>query len=130
MSLASASTERAKYGYLLQLAREQIQALETEDLFAFDRILSAKKTLIESLVDGRAMMASDPTLRSVVTQVQDLDKTAQRLLYRKVGKIMREMAEIQQFKKARRAYGPRLPLTSPSSWTNAPNGERFFCRRG
>ena len=110
MSLTSQSAERAKYGYLLQLAREQIQALESDDLFAFDRILAAKRTLIESLVDGRGMMASDPSLRTLVTQVQELDRAAQRLLYRKVGRVMREMAELQQFKKARRAYGQRPAL--------------------
>ena len=124
MSLASTGAERAKYGYLLQLAREQVQALETDDLFAFDRILAAKRTLIESLTDGRSMMSSDPSLRNVVTQVQELDKTAQRLLYRKVGKIMREMSELQQFKKARRAYGPR-----PSLLRFTPDAPQFLDRR-
>ncbi len=107
MSLASSGAERAKYGYLLQLAREQVQALEADDMFAFDRILAAKQTLIGSLTDGRALLAADPALRRQVTQIQEMDRTAQRLLYRKVGRVMREMAELQQFKKARRAYGPR-----------------------
>ena len=122
MSLSNRSAERAKYGYLLQLAREQVQALESDDLFAFDRILAAKRTLIESLVDGRTLVASDPVLQKQVTLIQEIDATAQRLLYRQGGQIMREMAELQQFKKARRAYGlrPAAPFprrTRPSSWT-------------
>lgn len=104
MSLASSSAERAKYGYLLQLARDQVQALNSDDTFAFDRILAAKRALIDSLVDAREMIAADPVLRTQVTQIQELDKTAQRLLYRKIGRVMREMAELQQFKKAHRAY--------------------------
>ena len=127
MSLASRSAERAKYDYLLQLAREQIQTLEADDLFAFDRILAAKRTLIESLVDGRALMAADPTLRALVTQVQELDKTAQRLLYRKVGRIMREMAELQQFKKAKQAYGRSAPPAGLLRFT--PEAPRFLDQR-
>lgn len=104
MSLSTANTEHAKFGYLLDLAQEQIQALESDDLFAFDRIIAAKNTLIQSLHDPRSLLASDPTLTSVVTRIQDADKMAQRLLFRKVGRIMREMNEINQYKKARGAY--------------------------
>ncbi len=104
MTLAAGNTERAKFGYLLELSHEQIQALESDDFFAFDRILAAKRTLIESLTDGRALMASDPTLAGVVARIQDADKMAQKLLYRKVGRIMREMNELNRQKKVREAY--------------------------
>ena len=105
MSTASANTESAKFGYLLELSQEQIQALECDDMFAFDRILAAKRTLIESLSNARGVLAADPTLAGVVTRIQDADKMAQRLLYRKVGRIMREMNELNRQKKARGAYG-------------------------
>ena len=105
MSTASANTECAKFGYLLELSQEQIQALECDDMFAFDRILAAKRTLIESLSDARGILAADPTLTGVVARIQDADKMAQRLLYRKVGRIMREMNELNRQKKARGAYG-------------------------
>lgn len=104
MSIATGNTERAKFGFLLELSQEQVQALECDDLFAFDRILAAKRTIIESLNDARSVMAADPTLATVVTRIQDADKMAQRLLYRKVGRIMREMNELNQQKKARGAY--------------------------
>jgi len=117
MSLATGGTERAKFGYLLDLSREQIQALECDDMFAFDRILAAKRTLIESLRDARGVFAADPTLASVVTQIQDADKMAQKLLYRKVGRIMREMNELNQQKKARGAY-----RTTPSREGTKPLG--------
>jgi hypothetical protein len=112
MSLSSKSAERAKYDYLLELARDQIKALESDDVFAFDRILSAKRTLIEGLVDARNLVATDPVLQKQVTQIQDLDKMAQKLLYRRLGRVMREMAELQQFKKARGAYG-RTAASTP-----------------
>ncbi len=104
MSVSTGSTERAKFGYLLDLSQEQITALECDDLFAFDRILAAKRTVTESLRDARAVLDADPTLLSVVTRIQDADKMAQRLLYRKVGRIMREMNELNHQKKARGAY--------------------------
>ena len=122
MSLATKSTECAKYGYLLQLARDQIKALESEDMFAFDRILDAKRALIESLVDGSTMLANDPVLRTQVAQIQEMDKTAQRLLYRKVGRIMREMAELQQFKKAKRAYARPSGVATVQHFRPAESG--------
>jgi hypothetical protein len=106
LSLATGSVERAKFVFLLELSQEQIQALECDDMFALDRILAAKRTLIESLNDARGVLAADPTLAAVVTRIQDADKMAQRLLYRKVGRIMREMNELSQQKKARGAYQP------------------------
>ena len=106
MSTAAANTERAKFKFLLELSQEQIQALECEDMFAFDRILAAKRTIIESMSDAQAVLAADPTLASVVTRIQDADKMAQRLLFRKVGKIMREMNALNQQKKAGGAYRP------------------------
>lgn len=104
MSNAAGNTDRAKLTYLLNLSQEQVQALGCDDMFAFDRILAAKRTVIESLNDARGLLAADPTLASVVTRIQDADKMAQRLLYRKVGRIMREMNELNQQKKARGAY--------------------------
>jgi hypothetical protein len=127
MSLNSKSAERAKYGYLLQLANDQVKALDADDHFAFKRILAAKRTIIEGLVDGRSLVASDPVLRKQVNQIQELDKIAQRLLYRKVGKIMREMAELQQYKKAHSAYGHAAP---PPNFTRMrPNESTFLDRR-
>ena len=130
MSLASKSTECAKYGYLLQLARDQVKALETDDMFGFDRILSAKHVLIESLVDARSLISTDPVLSKQVAQIQELDKTAQRLLYRKVGRIMREMSELQQYKKAHRAYGRERPCAAaPSIIRFRPDESNFVDRR-
>ena len=111
MSTAAGNTERAKFGFLLELSQEQIHALECDDMFAFDRILAAKRTVIESMHDAQAVLSADPTLASVVTRIQDADKMAQRLLFRKVGKIMREMNELNQQKKARGAYRPSCKQT-------------------
>ncbi len=128
MSLSSSSAERAKYGYLLQLAQDQIFALESEDFFAFDRILTAKRTLIESLVDGANFVRTDPTLAGIVAQIEDRDKAAQRLLYRKIGRVMREMAEIQQHKKAGRAYRHPAPSRLPAVCSVSPNAPQFLDR--
>ena len=137
MSLTSAGSQRDKFGYLFQLAQEQIKALEADDMYAFDRILAARGTIIDSFVDAHAQVAADPALQTLATQIQECDRSAQRLLYRKVGRIMRSMSEIQQAKLARRAYfqdgrppSPRAFEFQPephASWISSPDGpHRIF----
>ena len=123
------STEREKFFYLLQLCQEQIRALEGDDYFAFDRILSAKGTLITTMTEARATLAADPSLGTVVARIQECDRGAQRLLYRKVGAIMRELSLIQSGSKARAAYGSALrrravPVSAP------PNAPVFMDKLG
>lgn len=126
VALVSADSQRAKFQYLLQLAQEQIVALETDDLPSFDRILAAKKTLIDGFPDAARQVAADPALAGVVRQIQDCDRTAQRLLYGKMGRLMRAQSEVRQFKMARRAYGkaPAAPTNSP--WSTRPEASRFL----
>ena len=109
MSLSARNTERTKLKRLLELAQQQIKTLEANDMLAFDEILAEKRTLIESLPNGRAVLAADPSLESVVARIQDADKAAQRLLYQKVGLVMREMNRVNQQEKARGAYHRDLP---------------------
>lgn len=125
MSLTSAGSERDKFGYLLQLAQEQIKALEADDMYAFDRILAARGAIIDSFIDARGLVESDPALQTQAAQIQECDRSAQRLLYRKVGRIMRAMSELQQAKLARRAYfqGARTP--APGAFEFKPEAARF-----
>ena len=109
MSLATRNAERTKFKRLLALSHQQIQALESDDMLSFDQILIAKRTLIESLQDARGLLAMDPSLETVIARIQDADKVAQRLLYRKVGQIMREMNTLNQQEKARGAYRREPP---------------------
>ncbi len=126
MSLATNSAERAKFGYLLQLAHEQIKALEMGDMNAFDRILAAKRSLITGLTNAREMIEADSTLEGVVIQIQECDQTAQRLLYRKTGRIMRELSELQQAKKARRAYYKSAQAAPRRAYPFQPDTPRFI----
>ncbi len=118
MSLSTSGSDRDKFFYLLQLSGEQIRALEADDLYALDRILAAKDAVIASFHDAHAMAASDASLGTVIRQIQDADKAALRLLYRKTGRIMRELTEIQQQRKARQTY--YAPQSAPSG---APSAE-------
>lgn len=104
MSLAGTGSDREKFDFLLQLSLEQVRALEADDLHAFDNIVAAKNAVINSFQDARALVAADSTLAGVILHIQDADKTAQRLLYRKTGQIMRQLTEIRQQKYARSAY--------------------------
>ena len=116
MSLTSRDAERAKFTALLELAQAQIRALESDDMPAFDRILAEKRGLTDSLRDARGLMADDPSLRSVAARIEDADRMAQRLLYRRVGQIMREMNDLNRQTKARGAYraAGRMPACRPA----------------
>ena len=65
MSTARGNAERAKFGYLLELsARSRFRRWSVTIYSPFDRILAAKRTIIESLHDARGVLAGDPTLSS------------------------------------------------------------------
>ena len=109
MSLTARNQERAKFRSLLSLAQSQIAALDADDMLRFDEILTEKRVLIESLVSSHGPVAEDAALESLVSRIEDADKAAQRLLYAKVGVIMREMNRVNQQEKARGAYLQETP---------------------
>ncbi len=104
MSPTATGSDREKFDSLLQLSLEQVRALEADDMNAFDHILAAKNALVGSFQDARALVASDSALAGIIGHIQEADKTAQRLLYHKTGRIMRQLTEIGQQKRARHAY--------------------------
>lgn len=104
MSLTAYKSERDKYYDLLKLSQDQITALETDDMFEFDRILAAKDSIIKSMGNPTSLLESDPGLASVATQIQERDKTAQRLLFEKLGRLKRQMADLKQSQLAKNAY--------------------------
>lgn len=126
MSLAARSSERTKLKRLLELSQQQITALESDDMLTFDEVLAEKRTLIESLPNGQAILAADPSLQTVVTRIQDIDKAAQRLLYQKVGLIMREMNRVNRQEKARGAYRREVPTGPPQPVGCLPDTPRFM----
>ncbi len=109
MSLTARSADRAKFQRLLELALQQVAALEADDMLLFDEILDSKRVLIESLTDSRRPAAEDAALESLVSRIEDADKAAQKLLYAKAGLIMREMNRVNQQEKARGAYRREAP---------------------
>jgi len=126
VSLVSGDTQRCNFTYLLQLAQEQVRALEAEDYNAFDRILAAKKAITTSFPDAARQVAADPALAGMVRQIQDCDKAAQRLLYARIGRVMRTLSELEQSKKARRAYG-KAPSVAPAlPWRLMPDTPQFL----
>lgn len=109
MSLTARNQERAKFRSLLSLAQSQITALDADNMLRFDEILTEKRILIESLVSSRGPINEDAALESLVSRIEDADRAAQRLLYAKVGAIMREMNRVNQQEKARGAYHRETP---------------------
>jgi hypothetical protein len=129
MSLAAKTTGRAKFDELLQLTHEQIEALERGDKKAFDLILAAKRALIDSFTDARSLIEADPALQDIVIQIQECDQAAQRLLYRKIGWVMRELCELQQAQRARRAYHKADMATPRRTYPFQPDTPRFIDRK-
>jgi hypothetical protein len=129
MSIVARNAERAKLKRLLELSQQQIKTLESDDMLAFDEVLAEKRVLIESLPDGQAVLNADPSLGTVVARIQDADKAAQRLLYQKVGLIMREMNRANQQEKARSAYRRETPAGPPKPIGFLPNSSTFIDAR-
>ena len=129
MSLTARNTERAKFTALLELSQKQIKALETDDMLRFDEILSEKRNLIESLVDTRNSVTADTVLESLVSRIEDADKAAQRLLYAKVGVIMREMNRVNRQEKARGAYRREAPSAATKTIGFLPDTPMFIDAR-
>ena len=104
MSLAANTTEREKYYQLLKLTQEQIKALEMDDLFEFDRIMAVKDEILSSLGDTTGLLEADPALATVCAEIQDRDKAAMRLLFDRLGRLKRQISELNQYQTARSAY--------------------------
>lgn len=129
MSLAARNAERATLKRLLELSQQQISTLESDDLLAFDAILAEKQTLIKTLKNGPAILAADPSLEALVLRIQDADKAAQRLLYQKVGLVMREMNRVNRQEQARSAYHQAAPSAARKPIGFLPDTPMFMDAR-
>lgn len=129
MSLTARNSERTKFYRLLELSQQQIQALEADDMLLFDEILDAKRTLIESLHSSRSSVTEDAALESLVGRIEAADKAAQRLLYAKVGVIMREMNRVNQQEKAHGAYRQEAPAPAHRPLGFLPDTPMFIDAR-
>ncbi len=126
MSLAARNAERTTLKRLLELAQQQMKMLEADDLLAFDAILAEKHTLINTLGNGPAILAADPSLETLVVRIQDADKAAQRLLYQKVGQVMREINRVNRQEQARGAYYQAAPSAAPKPVGFLPDTPMFM----
>jgi uncharacterized protein YhaN len=129
MSLTARNTERTKFMALLALSQQQIAALEADDMLRFDEILTEKRILIESLTQQCSIVTADAALESLVSRIEDADKAAQRLLFAKVGVIMREMNRLNQQEKARGAYRREAPTAAPRPLGFLPDTPMFVDAR-
>ena len=129
MSLTARNTERAKFTALLALSQQQITALEADDMLRFDEILAEKRTLIESLTRSRSSVTADTALESLVSRIEDADKAAQKLLFAKVGVIMREMNRLNRQEQARGAYRRDAPPAAPRPLGFLPDTPMFVDAR-
>lgn len=129
MSLTARNTERTKFTTLLTLSQQQIQALEADDMLRFDEILAEKRLLIEGLTQQRSLVSADTALESLVSRIEDADKAAQRLLFAKVGIIMREMNRLNRQEKARGAYRRDAPPAAPRPLGFLPDTPMFVDAR-
>jgi hypothetical protein len=129
MSLAANTSEREKYYQLLQLAQDQIKALEMDDLFEFDRIMAVKDDVIRSMGDSTGLLDVDPALANVCAEIQDRDKTAMRLLFDRLGRLKRQISELNQYQTARNAYRVSAQQLTEQGRIFANGAPRFLDRK-
>ncbi len=114
------SAECAKYSAILQLSVKQIAVIESGDFATLQAILSAKGALISSLRDGRALLAANPALRSVMQQIEQTEIQAEQALESRLTGVKQKLSAIHSAKSARRTYrkeSRKLPAFVPSTET-------------
>lgn len=126
MSLSAHATERDKYYRLLQLSQDQIKALETDDLFEFDRIMQAKDDVIRSFGSTDGLLEADPALSTVCNEIRERDKTAMRLLFDRLGRLKRQISELHRYKTAHSAYVSNARPKNEMERIFAGNAPRFI----
>ena len=98
-------------------------------MLRFDEILAEKRVLIESLTGSRSSVTADTALESLVSRIEDADKAAQKLLFAKVGIIMREMNRLNRQEQARGAYRRETPSAAPRPLGFLPDTPMFVDAR-
>jgi len=104
MSIAGSLSERAKYTYLLHLCREQIRVVSLGDMMALDRIMLAKKAIIESLHDPQGLMKKDPSVIPVINQIKQAEVESQTILQERINVVKQKLAAVTKQQTARTAY--------------------------
>ncbi|MDR3707237.1 MAG: hypothetical protein P4L33_02975 [Capsulimonadaceae bacterium] len=110
MAITRNLSERAKYTYLLQLSQEQIRAIERNDMHAFDQILLAKGSIIESLADPAELIKADPSLETIIERLKASEIEAQEKLNVLLNEIKTKLNTAQSYKQARHAYRRFTPI--------------------
>jgi hypothetical protein len=127
MSTTAYLSARAKFDAILQLSRDQATAIEANDMVKFNAALAKKGELIASLRDTKHLMASDPSIETVINKVRASEKYSEKLLYERLGMLKRKMIDLQQVKAARGAY-KRNTIKLPSFVPTADTPRMFDLR--
>lgn len=98
------------YEGMLAIAREQRKVLQEEDVDVerLMTLIDRRQQLINKLDALDGDKAWNDERYSLMTQIKELDKNNEGILRRRVDEIKKKMAEVQQNKKANKAYESEL----------------------
>jgi len=71
---------------------------------ALDRIMLAKKSIIENLRDPQGLMKSDPSVVTIVDQIKAAEIESQEILQGRINVVKQKLNEINRQQGARKAY--------------------------
>ncbi len=103
------SEQKELYKGMLAIAQEQVKVLQEEDVDVerLTALIDKRQEIINKLEALGEITRSNKVLQ-LMTQIRDLDKNNEVILRRRVDEITKKMAEVQQNKKANRAYEPDM----------------------
>ena len=128
MSIGGSLSERAKYTYMLHLCREQIRVVSMGDMLALDRIMLAKKAIIESLNDPQSLMRNDPSVITIIEQIKQAEIESQSALQERMNVVKKKLTEVTKQQGARRAYRRYPASTHRMGFTVDQYTPRFIDR--
>jgi flagellar biosynthesis/type III secretory pathway chaperone len=103
--LSSVPTDKLwKYNYLLELALEQLRAIECGDQKRLQLIIEQKWSLIRSLSGTKELMTKEPTLPGIIERIQKADKLAETRLAARMGTVREQLCQINKRRSAKRVY--------------------------
>jgi hypothetical protein len=86
------------------LSKDQINAINDNDMLLFDNILASKSALIDSLPNVQTALDSDPTIHEIIVEIKMCEHLAQVKLEQQLSDIKQELKTARRHVRAGNAY--------------------------
>jgi hypothetical protein len=104
MSVPAREETLLRYTNLLDLALAQLQAIDSHDQKKLNQIIEQKWSIIRSLSGTKELLKSEPSLSSMIKQIQQADQLAQDKLAERMTDVRKRLCQVKKQGAAGLAY--------------------------